>query len=209
MKVTINDTPIPVPVTIHRDLVIFGDYLDWIETIQIRSGHCITNLAINGTETINYRETAVLEIPALEITELAVKTAQFDIVIREILEELKTELAKVISLTSEIIKDFENHEDEKTHTKLAEFLESIGILTTIFSEDIGWKYGDTLGTTIELNTNLERAITQLISAQKKKFWVSICDILEFELQPILENWQKIIENTLSALIKPTPEIQPK
>ncbi len=114
------------------------------------------------------------------------------------LEELDKQLAEVIASIPEIIKDFENRQDEKAYKKLAEFLETVGIFAQIFSEDLGWKYGDTLETTKELNDNFERAISQLTSAQENKFWVAICDVIEYEILPILENWQKIARATLAT-----------
>ena len=42
---------------------------------------------------------------------------------------------------------------------------------------------------------LERALTQLITAQENRYWVSICDVLEYEIVPILESWQRLVERT--------------
>ena len=118
---------------------------------------------------------------------------------RKGLEELRDEIAMVIQSIPQITKSFENQENEKVYAMLAKFLETVGIFADLFSEDIGWNFGNTLQTTKELNENLERATTQLIAAQENKFWVSICDIVEFEIQPILENWWRIAEATIAAL----------
>jgi hypothetical protein len=67
---------------------------------------------------------------------------------------------------------------------------------TIFSEDLGWRESpDTQITRQQVSAALEGALTQLIAAQENRYWVSICDVLEYELTPILESWQKLVENT--------------
>ena len=42
---------------------------------------------------------------------------------------------------------------------------------------------------------LERALSQLVAAQENHYWVSICDVLEYEITPILESWQKLAVKT--------------
>jgi hypothetical protein len=49
------------------------------------------------------------------------------------------------------------------------------------------------------STNLERAIRQLIAAQENRYWVSICDVLKYEIVPILESWRESVERTLAHL----------
>jgi hypothetical protein len=42
---------------------------------------------------------------------------------------------------------------------------------------------------------LESALTQLIKAQENRYWLSICDVLEYEIAPLLESWQKLVRRT--------------
>jgi hypothetical protein len=47
----------------------------------------------------------------------------------------------------------------------------------------------------------ERAVTQLVQAQEQHYWVSICDVIEYEVVPILELWQKLAERAREHLKK--------
>jgi len=38
-------------------------------------------------------------------------------------------------------------------------------------------------------------MAQLITAQENHYWVSVCDVLEYEITPILESWLKVVART--------------
>ena len=77
-----------------------------------------------------------------------------------------------------------------------QLLDSIRIFFTIFSEDLGWATGpDAEISRQEISATLERVLTQLIAAQENHYWVQICDVLEYEIVPILESWQDMVKRT--------------
>ena len=84
--------------------------------------------------------------------------------------------------------------------RLGLLLDSVRIFFTIFSEDLGWIESPNAGISRkESSAALERALTQLVKAQENHYWVSICDVLEYELVPILEFWQKLVEETSECI----------
>ena len=82
--------------------------------------------------------------------------------------------------------------EERAHAKLGELLESIRLFYQVFSEDLGWVNAP------DNSAVLDYAIRQLITAQENRFWVAICDVLEFEITPILESWLTTVESTRAA-----------
>ena len=95
---------------------------------------------------------------------------------------------------------FENRKEEEAYAKLATLLDSIRIFFTIFSEDLGWVEPPNAEISrAEYSAALERGLTQLIAAQQNRFWVSICDVIEYEINPILETWQKLVESTRARI----------
>ena len=120
-----------------------------------------------------------------------------------LLKELEKQLAEVIQLVPQIIVYFKKLEYEKAYAMLIEFLETAEEFAKIFSEDLGWVYGDTNETANKLNEKLECSMIQLVGLQEEEFQVSICSLMMYEIVPILKNWQKIIGQTISAL--PTPK----
>jgi len=122
-----------------------------------------------------------------------IEVGEFDTVIKETMSELQTEIDGALENTRDIIKLFEDRCEERAHTQLAHLLDSIRIFFSVFSEDLGWVDAP------DNSAHLESAIRQLIAAQENRFWVSICDVLEYEIVPILESWRETTERTRAHL----------
>ncbi len=192
MDVTINQKPIDIP----ADVATWGDVLDWLETQHLKAGQCITHVYMGGSEAVNYRDHLTCGMDIESVGKIAVESGDFDTVVRESLEELDHELKNALASTGEIVRLLENRKEEEAYNRLAQLLDSIRVFFTIFSEDLGWNEGpDAEISRPEVSAALERALTQLIAAQENRYWVSICDVLEYEITPILESWQKLVEST--------------
>src|SRR5882672_8081251 len=101
------------------------------------------------------------------------------------MEELDREVKAAVVLTGEIVRLLENRQEEEAYNRLAQLLDSIRIFYTVFSEDLGWSEAvDAEISRAEFSAVLERSLTQLIAAQENRMWVSICDVLEYEIVPM-------------------------
>jgi len=189
MDVRIDETRIIPP----SDVTTWGDLLDWVETQQLKPGKCITRVMFSGEEEIQYRLPALCDREIKDVGQVQIEVGEFDTVVRETLAELQTELGNALQNARDIIKLFEDRNEERAHTQLGHLLDSIRIFYTVFSEDLGWVNAP------DNSVNLESAIRQLISAQENRFWVSICDVLEYEIVPILESWRTTVETTRAHL----------
>jgi len=196
MDVTINKKPIDV----SAEILTWGDLLDWIETEYLKAGQCITHVYLDGNETYNYRDRLVCQQDLQTISNVAVCSGDFDKVVQESLEELDRELTNSLQSSDEIVRLLESRNEEAAYNRLAQLLESIRIFFTIFSEDLGWV--EPLDAEIsrkEFSAVLERALMQLITAQEQRNWVCVCDVLEYEIKPMLESWQKTLSRTCEQL----------
>jgi len=192
MDVTINETKINVPVEIST----WGDLLDWVETGYLKAGECITHVYLNGNEALNYRGEGMCKEEISNVTPVAIKSGDFDRVLEDSMSELDQELTSSIDLSGEIIRLLESRKEEEAYTRLGHLLDSIRIFFTIFSEDLGWAdLRNAEFSRKEITATLERALTQMVAAQEKHYWVSICDVLEYEIVPILESWQQLVKRT--------------
>jgi hypothetical protein len=192
MDVIIDENEIEVPVEIST----WGDLLDWVETDYLKAGQCITHVYLNGNEALNYRDSAVCREEISNVTAVAIKSGDFDRVLTESMSELDHELKSALGLCSEIVRLLENRKEEEAYNRLCQLLDSVRIFFAIFSEDLGW--AETPNARIsrkEISATLERALTQLVAAQEKHYWVQICDVLEYEIVPVLESWHDLVTKT--------------
>ena len=196
MDVTINNHAIPVPAEVGT----WGELLDWIETDFLKAGQCITHVYLGGTETCNYRDRLVCNQDLQAIGHVNIQSGDFDKVVRESLAELDRELNTALAASEQIVRVFENRKEDEAYNQLAQLLESIRIFFTIFSEDLGWvEAPDAEIPRKEFSAVLERGLTQLIAAQERRNWISVCDVLEYEITPMLESWHKMVARTREHL----------
>lgn len=192
MDVIINESEIKIPVEIST----WGDLLDWVETDYLRAGQCITHVYLNGNEALNYRASTMCSEEIGNVTPVAIKSGDFDIVLNDSMSELARELTSSLELSTEIIRLLENRKEEEAYNQLAQLLDSIRIFFTIFSEDLGWVESPNAQISRkEISATLEKALTQLVAAQEKHYWVQICDVIEYEIVPILQSWQELVKRT--------------
>ena len=191
MDVTVNQTPLNVP----AELATWGEVLDWLETDHLKPGQCITRVFLGSEEAIHYRNQTVCATDLDAVGEIRIESGDFDTVVSESLTELDTELRQAMGSVEEIIRLLENRQTEQAYTQLALLLDSIRIFFTVFSEDLGWAEQEADSSREAVSASLENALTQLIAAQENGFWVSVCDVLAYEITPILEGWQKLVERT--------------
>ena len=192
MDVIVNENRLALP----PEVVTWGEVLDWVEMKHLNAGQCITRVLFEGREEINYRKSVVCLQKIEEVGSIEIESGDFDAVLRESLSELDTEVKNAIDLTRTIIRSFENREEQKGCAELSQLIDYVRLFYVVFSEDLGWSDVSDLGISRDQFTPaLESAIKQLNAAQENHFWVSICDVLEYELVPILEAWQKTVERT--------------
>ena len=192
MDVIINESEIKVPAGIST----LGDLLDWVETDYLTSGECITHVYLNGNEALNYRDEGMSKEKVANVTPIAIKSGDFDRFLNDSMSELEQELTASIDLSGEIIRLLENRKEEEANNRLGHLLDSIRIFFTIFSEDLGWS--DSPNAHIprkEIAGALESALTQLVFTQEKHYRVLICDVLEYEIVPILKSWHELVKST--------------
>jgi len=196
MDVTINESGIKVP----AEVVTWGDLLDWIETSYLKAGQCITHVSMAGSEAHNYRDRFACDQQLDAVGNIEIRSGNFDNVVMESLAALDVELKNAIGFCGDIVRLLENRNEQDAYNKLAELLDSMRIFFAIFSEDLGWSESkDAEISRPEFSAALERALSQLIDAQENHYWVSVCDVLEYEITPILESWQKLVARTREHL----------
>lgn len=195
MDLRLNESNINIPTT----AATWGDVLDWLETEYLHAGQCITRVMLDGSEELNYRNPRICNRPLESVREIDVESGEFDKVVRETMEELGTEIDAAIQSVQEVVRLFESHEVEPAYRQLARLLESIKIFYAVFSEELGWVYLEGDKGRQGWSQAIEATLVQLVAAQENGQWVSICDVLEYELSPILENWKAIVQRTREGL----------
>jgi hypothetical protein len=116
--------------------------------------------------------------------------------VRDSLVEISVQIGRSLASARHVIRLFENGDEARAYTHLARLLDSVRVLFTVFSQDFGWAETPEAEISLEESSSaLEHALSQLIKAHQNRFWISICDVIEYEIAPLLESWQKIVART--------------
>jgi hypothetical protein len=195
MQVTINESPVKVP----QQVQTWGDLLDWLETDYLNVGHCITRVAVDGQEEVDYRNPNACEQNLEKLGPIQVQSSAFDLVLQESLVDLERELDVAIESATRVISLLEERDEAQAYHALAQLLDAVRIFFTITCEDLGWV--DPKDIEIPrpaIPSMLERALSQVIAAQESRSWLLLCDIIQYEIVPILESWKTIVISTRAA-----------
>jgi len=112
------------------------------------------------------------------------------------LEVRDRELDGALETNAAVIRLFKARNDQQGSDELWKLLDAIWLLYAMTSEDVAGP--DPYGIEIprkQIPAMLERALGQIISAQESQSWLVLCDILEYEITPILESWKVIVTAT--------------
>lgn len=191
MDVMINKTEIQVP----AEVATWGDLLDWIETDYLQAGQCITHVFIDGNEAYDYRVKAMSARELNTVETVEVHSGDFDKVVKESLEALELELKNAVAKAGDIVRLLENRSEREAYGQLDQLLDSMPLFFSLFSQDLAWAEDDAEISCKESSAVLERALSEMITAQENQHWVSVCDVLEYEITPILESWQSLAART--------------
>ena len=133
------------------------------------------------------------------VGQIHIESSDFDLVLRESFAEIEEGIAAAIETANGVIGLFESRNETEAYTALAKLLDAARIFFTVFNEDLGWVDPEN----VEIPRSavpaaLERALTQVISAQESRSWLLLCDIIQYELIPILESWKSPVAATRAA-----------
>jgi len=195
MNVTINENAVSIP----DGVATWGQLIDWLETDYLKVGQCITKVAVDGQERINYRSPSACQTTLSNVGQILVESSEFDTVLRETLAELEREICAAIEASGQFVTLLEARDEVQAYGALAKLLDAVGIIFAITCEDVGWVDPPNIEIPRPaIPSMLERALSQLITAQESRSWLMVCDILQYEIIPILDSWKSIIRSTRSS-----------
>lgn len=191
MNIRIDQDAVRLP----SGLATWGDVLDWLETNYLAQGRCITKVSFGNREAADYREDAVCNRSLEALDEIDIESGDFDTVVQESLAELSSEIDRLLDVGRSVVGLFEQRENEQAHAELSRYLNALGTLFGVLTADLGWVHDESGDIRPALTRMLEDALGQLVSAQENGFWISVCDVIEYEIPPVLDGWKALVERT--------------
>src|SRR5262245_16873629 len=128
MNVTINESSVLVP----EGVGTWGQLLDWLETGYFKPGQCITKVAVDGEEDVDYRSPGACDQNLTNVGQIHIESSDFDIVLRESFAEIEHGIAAAIETANAVIGLFESRNETEAYSALAQLLDAARISFAVF-----------------------------------------------------------------------------
>jgi hypothetical protein len=182
----------------------WGDLVAAIDRGLAAAEAVVTAVRMDGVEEPAFREPAVCARPLAEIERITVETGRPEDLARLCLTDAIEGLSSLRSLAGLSARDFQAGDVETGCQNLEQLSQGlVTVLQIVAAAGIALRAeldrvddaGHTLG---GLSSTTDDVISRLVTEQQNEDWVQVADILEFELDPLLVDWQGLLTHIVSC-----------
>lgn len=195
MKIKVNDKDKHIDVTGCKTL---KDVLDAITRDDSTSGSIVNQVFLNGMELTGEQDSEPGSIFAEEIRDLEVYTATPREISAESIQLASGQLFAVVEETRKTAELFRYNDESEANQRLLilieifqKFVHLLELLKHALRLDFSSITTESKSLE-ELQHEMIGTLSQILVTQQNKDWVSLADLLEFELVPLLHTWSRVI-----------------
>jgi hypothetical protein len=169
----------------------WGELLVWADRTAADRGLLVTAVRLDGVDEPSFREPhqAPRSLEAVALVEI--DAASPASLVAESLDEALAGLEGLRAHTSDVARRFRGNRLAQANTGLAELTQGLGTLVSLV-ETVSGAMGIPIDKVVidgrpafALIEDLGQPLTELTDAQQHQDWVTVADILEFDLEPAI------------------------
>ena len=200
-QIYVNDIPqdlAPNPAT-------WGELLDMLDAIAEDEGTILSAARFDGVDEPAFREPAVVQRALNTVRRVDVQTAMPNAFLRECLLEATPSLRECADAITGLADAYRRGELAKGHDGMAQLSADLGALTTLVTMidgPIGIDLSKLAGETVSAAEQMESLWTTLdamVAAQAAEDWLTVADVLEYDLEPTIRRWADLLTRVADAL----------
>ena len=189
----------PIPTT-------WGELLDMLDVLAAADGKIMSAVRLDGVEEPAFREPGVAARTLNGIARVEVESATPGAFLRSCLGEAIGPLEALADTVRTLAEIYRGHDVTRGHqglTQLASDLRNLATLVAMLGGPIGIDLtaagGD--GQTADQQIDaLGAALDALVSAQVAEDWLTVADILEYDLEPLIRRWATVLARINMQLV---------
>jgi hypothetical protein len=194
LKIYVDHTP----QNIQTAPKTWGDLLERLDGDAAAAGRILSSVRFDGVEEQSFREPSAVARQLRDLARVDVETAQPAAFLRECLLEAIPSLHETAQKTLDLATTYRGTDLKPGHEglrALASDLGAIAVLSDMLSDPLGI---DLTQLTVdgvsaaEHTRHLEQTVDALVSAQEAHDWVTVADVLEYELEPSIRRWAALL-----------------
>jgi len=196
---------------VENSLKTLGELLDWADRASAGRGQLVTAVRLDGVDEPSFRDETQAGRP-LE----TVATVEFDAIepaalVAQSVEDAREGLAGLRQHTLDVARRFRGTRVANANQGLAELTQGLGTLVSLV-DTLGGALGISLETltangrpVVAVIDDLAQPLVAIGQAQAQEDWVTVADILEFDLEPALACCESLFDalSTLTRQAHPT------
>jgi hypothetical protein len=186
-RLLVNDEP-QIVENAHET---WGELLAWADQFAADRGLLVTAVRLDGVEEPSFREPGLSDRTLVGAAVIEIDAATPASLVAESLDEALSGVAGLRTHALDVARRFRGSKLAYANTGLAELTQGLGTLVTLVDAVSG-----AMGIAIDRVTldgrpafslieDLGQPLIELTEAQKQQDWVTVADILEFDLEPAI------------------------
>jgi hypothetical protein len=182
----------------------WADLLAVIDVTLTPKGRIVTDVRFDGIDEAAFRDPLVLGRPLGDLATVEVMTGTPAMLIERILGEAAASIEELCRGAAEVGELARAHDGQLAARGLIELAEGLSSLVGIVGAaalalqvDLEDVRCDDRPASVLLG-ELTRLVDQVITAQAGGDWITVADVLQYDLEPTLRGWQPLFTSLLDA-----------
>jgi hypothetical protein len=183
----------------------WGDLLTRLDERALDAGTILSETRFDGVEEPSFRDPVAVARPLDGINRVDVRTSPPSAFLRECLLEAIPALEDTAHKAASLATTFRGHDLAPGHEgmkSLAAELHSVAALTSLLSGPLAIDLTAIAIDGVTASQHLEQfesAIGAVVAAQETEDWLTVADVLEYDLEPSLRRWSALLTLLTSRL----------
>jgi hypothetical protein len=193
-QIYVNDVPQPV----DAPLPTWGDLLASLDEQAAAQGFLLTTARFDGVDEPSFRDPQVTARRLTEVERVDVETATPAAFLRQCLLDSVRPLHEAADMTARLSSVYRQHDVTRGHDGLTTLAMELRGLTALVSM-LGGPLQIDLSTFVSGGTTaaeqmeeLGNALDALVTAQESEDWLTVADVLEYDLEPAIRRWIELL-----------------
>ncbi len=185
-----------------------GELIDWADRASADRGQLVTAIRLDGVDEPSFRDNALAATSLDGVATIEVDAVAPAALVAESVAEARAGLAGLRQHTLEVGRRFRGTRVANANQGLADLTQGLGTLVSLL-EALGGALGLSLETLsvngrsiVGLIDDLAQPLVAIAEAQTQQDWVTVADLLEFDLEPALGRCEPLFD-ALSAMTRQT------
>jgi hypothetical protein len=177
----------------------WGDLLDTLDRELLASGRIVTGARLDGVEVPAFRELGEMERSLSAIRSVEVEAGTPASLLERCLGEAAQSVTALCTATLRVGDAFRSHDLATANAGLVELAEGLKVLLTIVGAAglalrVDLQQFSTDGVPVGARlSELAGYVEQAVNAQQAEDWLTVADILQYDIEPSLRQWRAVLD----------------